>query len=55
MRTPNLVTGTVATSRSATSTPEALSPTIMARLSTRAARLVSRDATTVEPFFMVVA
>ena len=54
LRTPKRVTGTVATSRSATSTPAALRPTIRARLSTRAARLVSRDATTVDPFFMVV-
>ena len=34
-------------------TPAALRPTIMARLSTRAARLVSREVTTVDPFFMV--
>ena len=54
MRIPKRVTGTVATSRSATSTPVALRPTIIARLRTRAARLVSRDATTVEPFFIVV-
>ena len=38
------VTGTVASSRSATLTPTALQPTIRARLSTRAARLVSREA-----------
>ena len=50
LRTPNRVTGTVATSRSSTLTPAALKPTISARLSTRAARLVSREAATVAPF-----
>ena len=49
------VTGTVATSRSSTFTPAALQPTIMARLSTRAARLVSREAVTVAPFSRVEA
>ena len=44
------VTGMVATSRSATFTPTELQPTISARLSTRAARLVSREAVMKEPF-----
>ena len=48
-RTRNRVTGTLATSRSSTSTPAALSPAIIARFSIRAARLESRDVTTVVP------
>ena len=47
--------GTVATSRSSTFTPAALQPTIMARLSTRAARDVSREAVMVLPFSSVLA
>ena len=50
-RVRNRVTGTLATSRSSTSTPDALSPAMMARLSMRAARLESREITTVVPFF----
>jgi hypothetical protein len=46
----NRVTGTLATSRSSTSTPAAFSPAIIARLSIRADRLESRDVTTVVPF-----
>ena len=46
----NRVTGTVATSRSSTFTPAALQPTMTARFSTRAARLVSREAVMVAPF-----
>ncbi len=49
------VTGTVATSRSSTLTPAALQPTMTARLSTRAARLVSRDDVIVVPFSSVAA
>src|SRR5664280_323970 len=49
----NLVTGTVAASRSSTLTPAALQPTMMARFNTRAARLVSRDVVTVAPFSKV--
>ena len=44
------VTGMVATSRSVTFTPTELHPTIRARLSTRAARLVSREVVMTEPF-----
>ena len=51
----NRVTGTVATSRSSTLTPAALQPTMMARLSTRAARLVSREVVIVAPFSKVEA
>ena len=40
----------VATSRSVTLTPTALQPTIRARLSTRAARLVSREVVILAPF-----
>ncbi len=54
-RTWKRVTGTVATSRSSTFTPAALQPTIMARLSTRAARDVSREAVMVLPFSSVLA
>ena len=54
-RTWKRVTGTVATSRSSTLTPAALQPTMMARLSTRAARLVSREVVTVEPFSRLLA
>ena len=46
----NRVTGTVAASRSSTLTPAALHPTMIARLMTRAARLVSREVVTVAPF-----
>ena len=46
-RTWKRVTGTVAASRSLTLTPAALRPTINARLRARAARLESREATTV--------
>ena len=46
----NRVTGTVAASRSSTLTPAALQPTMIARLRTRAARLVSRELVTVAPF-----
>ena len=53
-RTWKRVTGTVATSRSLDVDPDRVQPTMMARLSTRAARLVSRDAVTVEPFSRVV-
>ncbi len=49
------VTGTVATSRSSTFTPAALQPTIIARFSTRAARLVSREAVIVVPLSRVEA
>ena len=49
----NRVTGTVAASRSSTLTPAALQPTMMARLRTRAARLVSRELVTVAPFSKV--
>ena len=49
------VTGTDATSRSSTLTPDALSPAIIARLSMRAERLESREVTTVEFFLRVVA
>ena len=49
----NRVTGTVAASRSSTLTPAALQPTMIARLSTRAARLVSRELVTVAPFSRV--
>ncbi len=49
------VTGTVAASRSSTLMPAALQPTMMARLRTRAARLVSRDVVTVAPFSKVEA
>jgi hypothetical protein len=49
------VTGTDATSRSSTFTPDALSPAIMARLSIRADRLESREVMTVEFFLRVVA
>ncbi len=49
----NRVTGTEATSRSSTSTPAALSPAIMARLSMRAERLESRDVMMWAPFFRV--
>ena len=51
----NRVTGTVAASRSSTLMPAALQPTMMARLSTRAALLVSREAVTVAPFSKVEA
>ena len=51
----NRVTGTVAASRSSTLTPAALQPTMIARLSTRAARLVSREVVTVAPFSKVEA
>ena len=44
------MTGTVANSRSLTLTPTELHPTIRARLSTRATRLVSREAVMDEPF-----
>ncbi len=44
------VTGTVANSRSLTFTPTELQPTMSARLSTRAMRLVSREAVIDEPF-----
>ncbi len=44
------VTGTVASSRSVTLTPTELHPTMRARLSTRATRLVSREAVMYEPF-----
>ncbi len=53
-RTWNRVTGTVASSRSETSTPAALSPTMTARLSARPARLESREVVTTAPFFRVV-
>src|SRR6202034_4116366 len=43
------MTGTVATSRSPTLTPAALEPTMIARLSMRAVRLVSREAVTEAP------
>ena len=49
-RTRKRVTGTLATSRSSTSTPDALSPAIIARFSIRAALLESREVTTVVPF-----
>ena len=49
------VTGTVAASRSSTLIPAALQPTMTARLSTRAARLVSREVVTVDPFSKVEA
>src|ERR1700722_4842646 len=49
----NRVTGTVAASRSSTLTPAALQPTMMARLSTRAALLVSLEVVTVAPFSKV--
>ena len=52
-RMMNRVTGTVATSRSCTSTPAALRPAIMARFSMRAERLESREVTTVVPFLSV--
>ncbi len=45
----NRVTGTLATSRSITFTPAALSPAIIARFSMRAERLESREVTTVSP------
>ena len=48
------VTGTDATSRSATLTPAALSPAIIARLSMRAERLESREVMTVASFFSVL-
>ena len=51
----NLVTGTVAASRSSTFTPAALQPTMIARFRTRAARLVSRELVTVAPFSSVEA
>src|SRR3984885_1616438 len=44
------VTGTVASSRSLTFTPTELHPTMRARLSTRAVRLVSREAVIEVPF-----
>ena len=50
MRTWCRVTGTVASSRSLTLTPTELHPTMRARLSTRATRLVSREAVMNEPF-----
>ena len=43
------MTGTLATSRSSTWTPDALSPAIIARFNIRAARLESRYVTTVVP------
>ena len=49
------VTGTVATSRSSTLTPAALQPTMTARFSTRAARLVSREAVIAGPLSRVEA
>ena len=51
----NRVTGTVATSRSMTLIPPALSPDMIARLSMRADRDESRDVTTVESTLRVVA
>ena len=50
IRTWCRVTGTVASSRSLTFTPTELHPTMRARLSTRAIRLVSREAVMYEPF-----
>ena len=49
------VTGTEATSRSMTFTPEALRPAMKARFSIRVDRLESREATTVEVFLRLVA
>src|SRR5690606_25263266 len=49
------VSGTLATSRSITLIPPALSPDIIARFSIRAARLESRETTTVAPFLSDVA
>src|ERR1035438_6389924 len=49
----NLVTGTVAASRSSTLMPAALQPTMIARFNTRAALLVSLDEVTLAPFSKV--
>jgi hypothetical protein len=49
------VTGTDATSRSSTLTPEELSPAMIARFNMRAERLESRDVTMVVCFLSVVA
>ncbi len=54
-RAAKRVTGTEATSRSSTLTPAALSPAMRARLSIRAARLESREVTTVLSLGSVVA
>ena len=55
VRVRNLVTGTVAASRSSTLQPAAVMPTIAARFNIRAARLESRDVATVAPLGSVVA
>ena len=51
----NRVSGTLATSRSITLMPPAFSPAIIARFNMRAARLESRETTTVASFFSDVA
>ena len=53
-RVTNRVTGMLATSRSITLMPAALSPAIIARFSMRAERLESREVTTVSPLRNVV-
>ena len=50
LRTWKRVSGTVASSTSSTLAPARLSPPMIARLSARAIRLVSRLVVTVEPF-----
>ncbi len=54
LRTWNRVTGTVASSMSSTLMPARFSPPITARLSARAARLVSRLTVTTEPLASAV-
>ena len=50
LRTWKRVSGTVASSMSSTLTPERLMPAMIARLSARAMRLVSRLVVMIEPF-----